>query len=334
MIAKFVVVVFLFSYGCRTRIFGERTTDSAPKISNGVLGSEFRSHVFYIDMGRGENPCTATCVSPTVTLTAAHCFYLPGSRQKFTASEATLVQRYDPAKVSGENVWVYPGYNDDDTFGDLAVVRWSKVICPNGHARISLESIQTDGNIPKEDTPVMIAGNGLSSDNCNGFTEPQYRVGSNSLAWTNGEAGMIWGYNCPNAEKNDGDKNGQIDSVQLGIKQGEKAVTQGGDSGGPLFIDGKIAGVLHGGGTYDKWPGNALFNKEVTIPPEWANNTLFKFSTYTMLSAEEIKCFLHEINVGVPGDEKKPGLPDAEKMNLDSTATASCGVPTEPDPSE
>ncbi len=101
----------------------------------------------------------------------------------------------------------------------------------------------------------------------------------------------LWGYGCESAKAR---------NPELKLAPGELATTQGGDSGGPLLIEGKLAGFVKGGGGWTLWTDRGYDDAansagKFPVRPDFRKQPFFKYSQYTNLWKPGILCFIDAV---------------------------------------
>lgn len=217
-------------------------------ITNGIEVSkdEFPSVVLLLVQSESsQSVCTATFINDHQALTAAHCL-LGVDKNRPSIFYAQQIQTADGSRTLVQSKAlrfnIHPDFNpelaDRAQANDLAVIDFPTRSAPgeNPIAR----------NSPQEDTAVTIVGFGASklSDDESGSqtaSKPESkRKGSNKISRaTDGLLSFT----------------GLIeDDEHLGL--GNWSASAKGDSGGPLFVDGELAGVTSGGEITEGPSGN------------------------------------------------------------------------------
>lgn len=217
-------------WGC-----GAATETSSTKVTNGreVAEGEFPSVVLLFDQTAGAI-CTGTFITPTVVLTAAHCS-MSGkvNSQGEVDLKLAIVNIKDQAKKEAEVVavstkvvrnplWDKNGGNVNSY--DLGLVTFEP-----GVAQAVSEIAPQRAKVGDR---LEIVGYGLNQ--ATNLKDPSSagvkRTGTNKVVSLS--QGFIQFDGANNTSKADG----------------TNSSASSGDSGGPLFIDGKVAGVTSGGG--------------------------------------------------------------------------------------
>lgn len=208
---------------------------SEVKVTNGreVGDNEYPSVVLLYDKVQG-GICTGTFITPTVVLSAAHCTMAgkidddgnvdlklaiinisdPVAKKAELVAESTSIVRNPLWDKNGRNVNKY----------DLSLITF-----PEGTSK----AVSELASIPaKSKDKFTIVGYGLNQmkDMSNGDSAGVKREGGNTVSSVSGGFIQFTGK----------------DSTTSG--DGTDSSSASGDSGGPLFINGKVAGVTSGGG--------------------------------------------------------------------------------------
>jgi Ca2+-binding RTX toxin-like protein len=211
----------------------------------------------------GDGTCTGALLQDGLhILTAAHCFDINDSTPNLNPDPSKLSIVFDlpsgQKTVAVAQIFVHPGYtagNDDDN--DLAIVRLAQS-APNEAERYDLYTETNE--IGKTFTRV---GYGVSGTGSKGEIKDEEgsikRFGSNTydalgdvytqVAATlpgeplkpNNSSGLQLAYDFDNGTATNDALGRDFGLVNLGVDR--EVGTSRGDSGGPAFIDGKIAGV-------------------------------------------------------------------------------------------
>lgn len=216
---------------------------SKVKVTNGIeVSADAYPEVVELAMlfEDGSSRCTGTFVNATQVLTAAHCvaeldYENPEIYVVVDAQDDNgLPQKRALGK--GLNVAIHPDYPHDQSIrpSDLAVVDFEE--------GVSVAQAELRTKPAKKDEQLTIVGFGqnvtfMDYFGLNGTGGGLKREGTNVV--DDVADGFITFIGTPQASE--------------GIEPGKKALAGSGDSGGPLFIDGKLAGVTSGGGLY--WAG-------------------------------------------------------------------------------
>lgn len=215
---------------------GGAEQDSASKITNGkVLGdSDYPSVVLLYDAKLGAI-CTGTFINETTVISAAHC--TEGGKVDATGKvtgSLSIINVKDLAAGQAELVatstaivrniqWDKAGKNVNKY--DLSLITF-----PAGSAK-AVSSLAASS--PKAGAQLTIVGYGLnqSKNLADGSSAGVKRIGANTV--TSVSAGFI-------------QFSGQSTTTTA---NGSNSSASAGDSGGPLFVDGKLAGITSGGGS-------------------------------------------------------------------------------------
>lgn len=219
------------------------------KITNGrqIAESEYSS-VVYIEseVAEGIASCTATFVNPYQVISAAHCVEGTNAKnpQIFLVKQTLLNGRPQQIRVAKALRWARdPNYNFDDGVNnlDISVISFSSNVAP---AVSKITRV-----VPKAGDLLTIVGYGNSrnyidsSGQFSGSGAGLKRVGTNKIAGV--EEGLIQFIGAPAASRD--------------IPIGTQVLSGSGDSGGPLFINGLLAGVTSGGGYGKNEAGENVF---------------------------------------------------------------------------
>ena len=212
----------------------------------------------------GSARCTGTFVNATQVLTAAHCvaevdFENP---EVYVVVDAQDDNGLPQKRALGKaiSVAVHPDYPNDQSIrpSDLAVVDFEE--------GVSLAQAELRSKPAKKGEKLTIVGYGhnltyMDYFGLNGEGGGLKRDGTNVV--DDVADGFITFIGTPQAAE--------------GIEPGTKALAGSGDSGGPLFIDGKLAGVTSGGGLY------------------WAGSGYDGLSYYVDINSESSRSFLETV---------------------------------------
>ncbi len=241
------LAVFLVSCGS-----GNNQENSDVKVTNGIAVSE-SSYPSVVQILRlvGEdqyNGCTATFVNSYQVVTAAHCTEGQNSQDPkiyyvtYQSGQPVLVAKATRFKKN-------TNYSGGVSASDLAVVSFPADTAP---ATTAITDVA-----PKVGDVFTIVGYGQNRT----FKTPQgdsgsgsgtKRVGTNTVAALSG--GFIRFAGVPGSSSN--------------LEAGELVASGPGDSGGPLLINGKLAGVTSGGGLADTSTGTVKTSNYVNLKSE------------------------------------------------------------------
>lgn len=222
---------------------------SETKVTNGLKASgEFPSVILLqFSSGSGSSICTGTFVNDAQVVTAAHCVYdILKAGRSATSMYFTRQVNGRSQRVNATKLQYHPGYTvvpGKLSNHDLAVVTF-----PANSAPATTDLYPTTPSVGQKFTIVGFGVNDYRYDAAGqqtGTGSGVKRKGENQIYQV--DSGMIRFYGVPTAS----------DPV---IAQGQDAASGSGDSGGPLLIDGALAGVTSGGGLAQATDeeGNAL----------------------------------------------------------------------------
>lgn len=211
---------------------------SSSKVTNGVKvsGQNFPSTVLLITLsGNGESICTGTFVNDSQVVTAGHCVEnLSKTRPQMLVATEINGQVQPMAKAES---WVRnPNYSHAQGVSpnDIAVINFPANTAP------AVSPIASEA--PKAGDVFTIVGFGNNQNyidntgNLSGAGAGVMRAGSNRIGQVAG--GMITFAGLTGLE----------DLTADGIQAGQYVASGSGDSGGPMFVAGKLVGVTSGGG--------------------------------------------------------------------------------------
>ena len=232
-------LVAVFFMGCGQRQAAEL------KIVNGevIPSNEWPAVVRVSVSGTQAQQCTGTFVNERQLLTAAHCVLgtQPNEISVLTSGERLEVLSYV----------THPKFSKQDNNGvngfDLAVLNFAKYV--SSHF-VSLLQRQ-----PAVGDQVEVVGFGVT-DNLTLVGAGPKRKGQNTLVSAKALLGMVGPASTTNAK-------------------GENASTGKGDSGGPVFIDGVLAGVVSGAGTMGDFSFSASVNLRSSSSQDFLQRHLF-----------------------------------------------------------
>jgi secreted trypsin-like serine protease len=221
-----------------------------PNIFNGTPTAEFPAvvGVSITNSDGGRTVCTGTLITPTAVLTAAHClafdpvlvvvvvFPTATTRADYVASSFVSHPRFSLPRVP---------------VGDLAIVGLSTPVA-------DVQPLPLVSRSPRPRTTATIVGYG---EDGSGVFDGRKRIGTVQLR------------RCPRGLRVQGSV------VRLGKAlcwrpSFRTSDTCSGDSGGPLLVDGGVAGVTSGGIGATACPGQLSFDTNVARYREWIASVL------------------------------------------------------------
>lgn len=188
----------------------------------------------------------------TDILTAAHLLTYGGSSLNVNSLSVTFSLSGGPVTYYGASYFVYPGWDGNFQDGnDIAIVRLSTSVPLSGY------QIFTDKNF-MGGSMAQLAGYGLSGTGSTGTNQSLYpfgtlRTGENKLDTVWNITGNPFAYDFDNGTF----RRDTIGNLTLGVLRDlgtgiNEVMTAPGDSGGPSFINGEIAGIHSFGATLGK----------------------------------------------------------------------------------
>jgi hypothetical protein len=223
---------------------------SAVKVTNGIeiAESEFPSVVFIVAQTReGLANCTATFVNDAQAVSAAHCVEGTSERNPavYLIEQKMVAGRLQMRAVAKAQRWFRDAnYDINDGVGplDVAVINFPADTAP-GTSELAVED-------PQVGDELTIVGYGNNRNYVDTYGElsgsgaGKKRKGNNKVGNVTDD-GMIQFLGLPEA----------VSEVEAGIY----SLSGSGDSGGPLFINGRLAGVTSGGGFGETRDGDQVF---------------------------------------------------------------------------
>lgn len=155
-----------------------KTTDSSTKVVNGrpLSASEFPSVIrVSVELGDGANAtCTASIISDSVLVTAAHCLVL---RSGLPAGSASAVLA-DGKKIDGGIIHLHPEYYDKTPANDIAFAKF-----PDGTFK-EYKPMVLSKKIPQKGDAIKIIGFG-KNDHFDGNSGGTKRIGFSTVESVN-----------------------------------------------------------------------------------------------------------------------------------------------------
>ncbi len=217
-------------WGC-----GQVTEKSDVKVTNGreVKEGEYPSVVLLFDKAAGAI-CTGTFINPTTVLTAAHCSMSGSINAEGEVNiQLSIINIKDAVKkeaeIVAESTRVVRNPLWDKNGGNVNGYDLSLVTFAPGVAK-GVSALASQGARVGDRLEIVGFGLNQATDLKNTNSAGIKRVGTNKV--TNVALGFI--------QFTGADKTSKAD--------GTNSSASSGDSGGPLFINGKVAGVTSGGG--------------------------------------------------------------------------------------
>ncbi|WP_176736843.1 trypsin-like serine protease [Oligoflexus tunisiensis] len=223
---------------------------SGVKVTNGIEipESEFPSVVFIVaQTPEGLANCTATFVNDSQAVSAGHCVEGTSERNPavYLIEQKIVAGRLQLRAVAKAQRWFRDAsYDINDGVGPLDV---SVINFPADTAPGTSELAVSD---PKVDDELTIVGYGNNRNyvdsygQLSGSGSGKKRKGTNTVGNVTDD-GMIQFLGLPEAASE--------------VEAGRYALSGSGDSGGPLFIEGRLAGVTSGGGFGETAEGEQVF---------------------------------------------------------------------------
>ncbi len=242
-----IATLGLSAFACGTAY--QTATDSAVKVTNGreIAETDYPSVVYIASQVQdGVASCTATFVNDSQVVSAAHCVEgTSASNPSLYLVKVTYVDgEAQLSAVAKAQRWVRPAnYNFDDGVNklDVSVISFPANSAP---AVSALAAVPT-----KAGDSLTIVGYGNNRnfiDDSGQFTGSgagKKRVGTNQVGAV--VDGMIQFIGTPSAGSD--------------FEPGSLVLSGSGDSGGPLFVNGRLAGVTSGGGVGKTSDGEEVY---------------------------------------------------------------------------
>lgn len=227
-----------------------QTETSAVKVTNGIeiAETDFPSVVFIAaQTPEGLANCTATFVNDSQAVSAAHCVEGTSERNPalYLVEQRMVNGRPQLRAVAKAQRWFRDAtYDINDGVGPLDL---SVITFPSNTAPATSDLAVAD---PKIDDELTIVGYGNNRNyvdslgQLSGSGAGKKRKGNNVVGNVT-EDGMIQFIGLPEAVSD--------------VEAGNYALSGSGDSGGPLFINGRLAGVTSGGGFGQTRDGQEIY---------------------------------------------------------------------------
>jgi secreted trypsin-like serine protease len=217
------------------------------RIYNGTPTGEFPAvGGLLIMMPEGIALCTGTLIAPAVVLTAAHCF-------ENGPSAATAIFFPNGSTQEDHNAVAYaihPNYRPGVlAYADIALVLLAEPV-------LSVAPMPVSSVAPRPRRKGLILGFGQDQSG---------RVGRK-------EMGSVKLKRCPRTFRPAGLTRGQLSSSLCWRPKRRGQDTCHGDSGGPLIVEGAVAGVTSGG--FPDCPGRLSWDTNVAFFRPWIEATL------------------------------------------------------------
>jgi hypothetical protein len=239
----------LFAILALTVLACQPSTTEIQKSDSGIVnGRVTQDYPEVIQLRRGGYPsCTATSVSDSTIITAAHCMGYGPSDLSYVDNKG--VTHYAVAQLDSEKV-------------DAAVVVFQK-----GTFKASASILQ---RAPKAGDVLVMVGYGQTDYINNNMPDGLKRVGRNTItSFADRANGVI------NHRYDGGDYLHYRSSIVVDTPVGEESMTGRGDSGGPMFINGQLAGCTSFGATRETLANMYQFVNE----PNPDNSLIYEYDT-------------------------------------------------------
>ena len=192
--------------------------------------------------------CSASAIAPNALLTAAHCVAPSGAASVSQNVTAILRSVTESVTVTASAVIPYPSYQASYLGGDLAVVILSQTL----PSWVALYGIYDASN----ELGQVFDAAGFAGAALSGFHTYQNRFENDGLFWTSDW--LSFDYDSGVETNNALSAFGPSD---LGVTN--EGVIRFGDSGGPAFINGHVAGVPSGLWRYEYFANGQLTSADV-----------------------------------------------------------------------
>lgn len=286
--------------------------ESKERVANGLESNrgEFMA-VTRIMSAESKNPksfgaCTATAVSSKTLLTAAHCL-VDRETRKIEAAIWVVDENGEKVFAKAQNVKIFPKYDPmqgriEGNF-DIAAVQFDEDIFSHW---VSVSDVSG-----KMGDDIVLVGFGITT--VGGIDSGQKRYGTNLIKALSGErdrSGVSHAKDTIILEDGVRDASAADSS---GVKRGDKVSNLQGDSGGPIFLNGRLLGVAS---TIAGSESRVLNGSYISVHyhRDWLKELSFQICGLTLVcdktpkSTAEVK---HQkaMNEGGSSDPK-PGLDD------------------------
>jgi len=222
---------------------------TSARIYNGIETSAFPAVVAVgVENRDGSGGlCSGTLIAPTVVLTAGHCLSL----DPIAALVAIFPDGGDEVDIDAASWEVHPGFDIDRVaVADVAVVVLARPVT-------DVVPLPLVSSAPRPRSRADIVGFGDKN--------AMSGVGIKRV-------GRVRLTRCPHAVRAVGIQPGQLDGSLCWRPRRRGTDTCHGDSGGPLLVDGAVAGVTSGG--FPDCPGRLSWDTSVAAVRGWIDGVL------------------------------------------------------------